>query len=133
VSPDDLRQRIEYFKDLGVKELYRRESVASVAPAAESPVPVAAALPVTVELPSLAPVGDTLVQIGQDIGECTRCGLHKGRNKIVFGDGNPQAQLVFVGEGPGADEDTQGIPFVGRAGQLLTQMIEGRRRRKAFS
>jgi len=118
VSPDELRQKIEYFKDLGVKDLYRREP-AKVA-AAESPVESPA-----VELPSLAPVGDTLVQISQYIGDCTRCALHKGRNKIVFGDGNPQAQLVFVGEGPGADEDAQGIPFVGRAGQLLTQMIEG--------
>lgn len=67
---------------------------------------------------------DTLLKIREDIGECTRCKLHKGRNKIVFGDGNPKARLVFVGEGPGADEDKQGIPFVGRAGKLLTQMIE---------
>jgi uracil-DNA glycosylase family 4 len=120
VSSDELRQRIEYFKDLGVKELYRRE------PAAASRVgdPELAPIP-DVELPGLAPAGDTLVQISQDIGECTRCRLHQGRNKIVFGDGNPQSQLVFVGEGPGADEDAQGIPFVGRAGQLLTQMIEG--------
>ncbi len=68
--------------------------------------------------------GDTLLKIREDIGECTRCKLHKGRNKIVFGDGNPKARLVFVGEAPGADEDKQGIPFVGRAGKLLTQMIE---------
>ncbi len=129
MNSDELRQRIEYFKDLGVKELYRRESAAVEA---SVPVPVAAAAaaapvapPAVIELPSLAPANDTLVQISQDIGECTRCGLHKGRNKIVFGDGNSQAQLVFVGEGPGADEDAQGIPFVGRAGQLLTQMIEG--------
>jgi uracil-DNA glycosylase len=67
---------------------------------------------------------DTLLKIREDLGECTRCKLHKGRNKIVFGDGNPKAQLVFVGEGPGADEDAQGLPFVGRAGKLLTQMIE---------
>jgi uracil-DNA glycosylase len=67
---------------------------------------------------------DTLLKIREDIGECTRCKLHKGRNKIVFGDGNPKAKLVFVGEAPGADEDKQGIPFVGRAGKLLTQMIE---------
>ncbi len=60
-----------------------------------------------------------------DIGDCRRCRLHEGRNKIVFGVGNEHAPLVFVGEGPGADEDAQGIPFVGRAGQLLTQMIEG--------
>jgi uracil-DNA glycosylase len=67
---------------------------------------------------------DSLLKIREDIGDCTRCKLHKGRNKIVFGDGNPKAQLVFVGEGPGADEDAQGLPFVGRAGKLLTQMIE---------
>jgi uracil-DNA glycosylase family 4 len=69
--------------------------------------------------------GDTLLKISQDIGDdCTRCKLHKGRHKIVFGDGNSKAQLVFIGEGPGADEDEQGLPFVGRAGKLLTQMIE---------
>src|SRR5713226_7764887 len=68
--------------------------------------------------------GDTLLKIREDLGECTRCKLHTTRNKIVFGDGNPKAELVFVGEGPGADEDAQGLPFVGRAGKLLTQMIE---------
>jgi DNA polymerase len=68
--------------------------------------------------------GDTLLKIREDIGDCTRCKLHKGRHKIVFGDGNPKAELVFIGEGPGADEDMQGLPFVGRAGKLLTQMIE---------
>jgi DNA polymerase len=64
-----------------------------------------------------------LQSIQTDIGECTRCRLHAGRSKIVFGSGNAEAKLVFVGEGPGADEDAQGLPFVGRAGQLLTQMI----------
>jgi uracil-DNA glycosylase len=54
---------------------------------------------------------------------CTACVLHKGRKKVVFGDGNRNAQLVFVGEGPGADEDAQGLPFVGRAGQLLDKII----------
>ena len=68
--------------------------------------------------------GDNLLRIREDIGDCTRCKLHKGRNKIVFGDGNHKARLVFVGEAPGADEDRQGLPFVGRAGKLLTQMIE---------
>jgi uracil-DNA glycosylase family 4 len=67
---------------------------------------------------------DTLERIREDLGECTRCRLHKQRNKIVFGAGNPRAELVFVGEGPGHDEDVQGLPFVGRAGKLLTQMIE---------
>ena len=61
--------------------------------------------------------------IREDIGDCTRCALHKGRNKIVFGDGDPNARLMFVGEGPGADEDAQGLPFVGKAGQLLNNMI----------
>lgn len=68
--------------------------------------------------------GDTLERIRADIGECTRCKLHRSRNRIVFGDGNPRAKLVFIGEGPGEEEDRQGLPFVGRAGKLLTQMIE---------
>jgi len=68
---------------------------------------------------------DTLEKIRDDIGaNCTRCKLHKGRTKLVFGVGNLEADLVFVGEGPGRDEDQQGEPFVGRAGKLLTQMIE---------
>jgi uracil-DNA glycosylase family 4 len=68
---------------------------------------------------------DTLDRIREDIGpNCTRCKLHKARTNIVFGVGNPKAELVFVGEGPGRDEDAQGEPFVGRAGKLLTQMIE---------
>jgi DNA polymerase len=61
--------------------------------------------------------------IREDLGDCTRCALHAGRNKIVFGDGSPTARLMFVGEGPGADEDAQGLPFVGKAGQLLNNMI----------
>jgi uracil-DNA glycosylase len=68
--------------------------------------------------------GDSFERIRNDIGECTRCKLHKSRNRIVFGDGNGGAELVFVGEGPGEEEDRQGLPFVGRAGKLLTQMIE---------
>jgi uracil-DNA glycosylase len=67
---------------------------------------------------------DTLPRIREDIGDCTRCKLHKGRTNIVFGVGNAKAELVFVGEGPGHDEDLKGEPFVGRAGKLLTQMIE---------
>jgi len=123
VSSDELRRRIEYFKDLGVKDLYKREAAAPVA--APQPVAEASAPAPEVVLPSLVPAGDSLVQIGEDIGDCKRCRLHQGRNKIVFGTGDPEAKLVFVGEGPGADEDAQGLPFVGRAGQLLTQMIEG--------
>lgn len=66
----------------------------------------------------------TLHQIRAELGDCKRCKLCNGRTQIVFGVGNPKAELVFVGEGPGADEDAQGIPFVGKAGQLLTKMIE---------
>jgi len=66
----------------------------------------------------------SLDEIRQVLGECTRCKLHAHRTQIVFGVGNPKADLVFVGEAPGADEDAQGEPFVGRAGQLLTRMIE---------
>jgi DNA polymerase len=84
-----------------------------------------------VQAPSPAPASNVLVgdrttalqMIREDIGDCTRCALHKGRNKIVFADGDPNARLMFVGEGPGADEDAQGLPFVGRAGQLLNNMI----------
>lgn len=90
--------------------------------------PVGPILPVA-NVPSLFEVldrveGDTLERIREDLGECTRCRLHEQRNKIVFGAGNSRAELVFVGEGPGRDEDMQGLPFVGRAGKLLTQMIE---------
>jgi DNA polymerase len=66
---------------------------------------------------------ETLEQIRTDLGECTRCRLHEKRTKLVFGVGNENASLMFVGEGPGHDEDRQGIPFVGAAGQLLTKII----------
>ncbi|MGI9590424.1 MAG: uracil-DNA glycosylase [Myxococcota bacterium] len=68
--------------------------------------------------------GVTLDDVRAELGDCTRCRLHEGRSKLVFGDGNPDADLMFVGEGPGAEEDRRGLPFVGRAGELLTQMIE---------
>jgi uracil-DNA glycosylase family 4 len=97
--------------------------------------PIAAPVATRIDLPHLASgpslfeavekiANETLLQIREDLGECTRCKLHRTRNSIVYGDGNPKAELVFVGEGPGHDEDVQGLPFVGRAGKLLTQMIE---------
>jgi uracil-DNA glycosylase len=67
---------------------------------------------------------ETLEEIRADLGDCRRCKLFSGRKNIVFGSGNPNADLMFVGEAPGADEDEQGMPFVGRAGQLLTKIIE---------
>jgi uracil-DNA glycosylase len=115
MSPEELRRQLEFYQDLGIKQIYRR----GLPTADMKPVPT------DLQLPSLAPTGDTLELIRADIGDCTRCRLCKGRNKIVFGDGDANARLAFVGEGPGADEDEQGLPFVGRAGQLLTQMIEG--------
>ena len=65
-----------------------------------------------------------LPALATDAGDCTKCPLHETRNSVVFGVGNPDADLMFIGEAPGADEDRQGEPFVGRAGQLLTQIIE---------
>ena len=87
------------------------------------------------EAPALpAAARPTLEQVRADLGECTRCKLHRHRTQIVFGVGNPKAGLVFVGEAPGADEDAQGEPFVGRAGQLLTKIIEamGMRREDVY-
>src|SRR5580704_15230563 len=109
--PEQLRDYLTFYRDLGVKEVYRRP--ASVLP----PSP-------TMEILPLAPLDDTLAKISADIGDCRRCRLCEQRNKIVCGSGDEHARLVFVGEGPGADEDAQGFPFVGRAGQLLTQMID---------
>lgn len=74
--------------------------------------------------PALPPSTETLEDIWLDIGDCTRCALCSGRTQVVNTHGNPKARLMFVGEAPGADEDAQGKPFVGRAGQLLTKMIE---------
>jgi DNA polymerase len=82
----------------------------------QAPPPVADAI-------AAADRAAALQLIREDLGDCTRCALHKGRNKIVFADGDANARLLFVGEGPGADEDAQGLPFVGRAGQLLNNMI----------
>jgi DNA polymerase len=78
-----------------------------------------------ISVPVFGSPAEALAAVRTDIGDCTRCKLHKlGRRQIVFGVGNPAADLMFVGEAPGADEDIQGEPFVGRAGQLLTKIIE---------
>jgi DNA polymerase len=93
------------------------EREALVARSAPEPLRESAAAPAAGPRP-------TLEEVRQLLGECTRCPLHAGRNKIVFGDGNPSAEILFVGEGPGEQEDLSGLPFVGRAGELLTRMIE---------
>ena len=144
-TEEAVRARIAYFRDLGVFDFYRRETASAIESqeAASATEPTAdLAQPSDLEnppsmprksiLPVIAEPGEpvapkdraaALRAIQQDIGDCTRCALHKGRNKLVFGDGDPNARLMFVGEGPGADEDAQGLPFVGRAGQLLNNMI----------
>jgi DNA polymerase len=114
MTKDEIRRRLEYYQDLGIKTVYRRPTTGNRSPTT-----------VSVPIPKLEPAHDSLLNIIEDIGDCKRCRLHEARNKIVFGSGNEHSRLVFVGEGPGADEDQQGLPFVGRAGQLLTQMIEG--------
>ena len=133
MTQEELRRYLEFYQDLGVKTLFRREATHGAhtepQPAATVEAPAIAEAPA---LPALEPAGDTLLKILEDIGDCKRCRLHEGRNKLVFGTGNEQAKLVFVGEGPGADEDEQGLPFVGRAGQLLTQMIEGTARKEGI-
>jgi len=120
-----LASRVKYYKEMGIHDFYRRpvEEGAELAlqPVADDHLvntePAAALPPVLGDKPS------ALKLIREDIGDCTRCRLHKGRTNLVFGVGNVNADLMFVGEGPGADEDAQGEPFVGRAGQLLNNMI----------
>ena len=123
---------LAYLRELGVFDLYRRgdgppPDSTLVMPDAEEPsIPPSTPLPLRPQqIGIIPPEGrrQALLDIQEQLGNCTRCALAAGRNKIVFGDGNPNARLMFVGEGPGADEDAQGLPFVGRAGQLLNNMI----------
>jgi uracil-DNA glycosylase family 4 len=130
-------QQISYEESSLPKSTRKPEPPKPIQPASRLAPPLAAA-PQAARKPEVLPVpagpslfeafdkipDDSLLKIRTDLGECTRCKLHKTRNKIVFGDGSAKAELVFVGEGPGHDEDLQGLPFVGRAGKLLTQMIE---------
>src|SRR3954471_8313127 len=119
MSPSELADQIEFFRDIGVASL----AVASDAqhraagrPSVKSPIPP----PIQESTVSTM----TLETIRTEIGDCRRCKLAPTRTNIVFGAGNPKAELVFVGEAPGSDEDEQGLPFGGRAGQLLTKIIE---------
>jgi len=140
-----LAARVNYFRDLGIFDFYRRgdavissedvpqvpENVSSQVtnpdesvPRKQSIVPVDDLLPAEPSIVAPAERPAALRAIQQDIGDCKRCPLaFAGRHTIVFGEGDPNARLMFVGEGPGADEDAQGRPFVGRAGQLLNNMI----------
>ena len=134
---DQLAAHLTFFEELGVDGISRdptwrtRPSDAADAtgdgamPAADEARRVAGATDTgAVPAPEGAPAATQLVRIREELGDCTRCKLHGGRTTLVFGVGNPDADLMFVGEAPGRDEDLQGIPFVGRAGQLLTKIIE---------
>jgi uracil-DNA glycosylase family 4 len=122
-----LANRVEYYHELGIYDFYRREVGPQADQSSEVETPAAmSAAPANDQRLATNDMLDSLTvlqEISDDIGDCTRCRLHKGRTNIVFGTGNPHAELMFVGEGPGADEDAQGLPFVGRAGQLLNNMI----------
>jgi DNA polymerase len=160
----ELAARLEFYRELGITEFYRRDPAAEVEirnskieipdgavsqpepaalaaspepqtpnPESQVPSPDSRVAPITplpaalslFEAPPAAPkAGETLDDIRRDLGDCQRCKLAPTRKTIVFGQGDPHAPLVFVGEGPGADEDEQGLPFVGRAGKLLNRMIQ---------
>jgi DNA polymerase len=128
MDSEQVRQYLEFYQDLGFHTLYRRPAAARAA----GPDLPGKLKDASLEGQAKACPTETMLQILEDIGDCRRCRLHAGRNKLVFGVGNEHSPLVFVGEGPGADEDAQGIPFVGRAGQLLTQMIEGTARKEGI-
>jgi uracil-DNA glycosylase family 4 len=130
-----LADRIRYYNELGIYDFYRREGEQQIQiqPEQREPLPRAKATAIIpVDLlgavtpeSSFSDPAQALLAIREDIGDCTRCRLAKqGRKQIVFGVGNPRAELMFIGEAPGADEDIQGEPFVGRAGQLLNNMIK---------
>jgi len=131
-----LTDRIRYYNELGIYDFYRREPLSQtesqepMTPRAKTVAAQAIEGNIFSAANSNPEAGVTdpvtaLRLIREDIGDCTRCKLHKqGRKQIVFGVGNPNADLMFIGEAPGADEDEQGEPFVGRSGQLLTNMIK---------
>ena len=112
----DLAEWVRYLGEIGVREIRTDRRPEAVLP------------------PAAPSAAEKLTALRDEIGECTRCKLHAGRTKLVFGVGDPRARLMFVGEGPGADEDRQGEPFVGRAGQKLNEMIQaiGLRREEVY-
>jgi DNA polymerase len=123
---DQLAGHLDFMSELGVTGISRDPQwyMRPIGSSVEGPPSAPSEEPVAVPVPLLSS-DEVLAGIRTDIGDCTRCKLHKaGRRTIVFGVGNPNADLMFVGEAPGRDEDLQGIPFVGRAGQKLTQIIE---------
>jgi len=123
----DLAEWVTYLRDIGVREMRVSDPPLErpQTPTLEPPTQPAPLLLLDDGFAQPAPEDPArrLAELREEIGDCTRCKLHGGRTKLVFGVGNPEARLIFVGEGPGADEDAQGEPFVGRAGKKLDQMI----------
>ncbi len=129
-------RHLEWLRDAGVAEVpvpgrpppsptaTRTPTTAGAPPSSTAPSPASVGAPSRYALADKGCGSPELLAVRERLGECTRCNLAGGRKKMVFGVGNPRAELMFVGEGPGGDEDLQGEPFVGRAGQLLTRMIE---------
>jgi DNA polymerase len=117
MTPNELASQLQFFKDIGVDSLDISASPSGRSSGEAGDEGLMAPNPPPSSI-------DTLESIRLDIGDCQRCKLAPTRTNIVFGSGNPNAELVFVGEAPGFDEDQQGLPFVGRAGQLLTKIIE---------
>jgi uracil-DNA glycosylase len=134
MNQDQLEEHLRFAAELGVAGVsrdpaWRKKEDGSRLPIALSnhsaPAATAAPQAETTPVPFFTNPADALSAIREDIGDCTRCTLHTlGRTQIVFGSGKPDADLMFVGEAPGADEDLEGVPFVGRSGQLLTKIIE---------
>ena len=121
-----LAARVNYYREMGIHDFYRQQVPPGEQVADTTEVMAGPGSPLfDSSLPVIQDKPAALKIIREDIGDCTRCRLHKqGRKQIVFGVGNPKAELMFIGEAPGADEDEQGEPFVGRAGQLLNNMIK---------
>jgi uracil-DNA glycosylase family 4 len=143
---EQLKARLEYYKEIGIeafspgvfsflRDWQTQHSAVQCAPSQLGPghtvkenfkgfADVSQTLSMFETNLGLAAQDESIEQVRTDLGDCRRCKLWPTRTNIVFGSGSPHSSLVFVGEGPGADEDMQGLPFVGRAGQLLTKMIE---------
>lgn len=132
---EQLKAHLEYYAESGIDRIHPKSVSGALKLAAASReenrrVPQAGQTSSSTQATLFAEPGSaslpdiSLEEVREDLGDCRRCKLCEERTHIVFGAGNPRARLAFVGEGPGADEDRQGLPFVGRAGQLLTKMIE---------
>ncbi|HKY32649.1 MAG TPA: uracil-DNA glycosylase [Candidatus Polarisedimenticolia bacterium] len=131
---DQARRHLDFCREMGVEALDLSAPAAPPAPATAPPAPERPERPAVPAEAAGDPASRLQRLSAEEIGDCRRCKLAAGRRTIVFGTGDPGARLMFVGEGPGHDEDVQGLPFVGRAGQLLTRIIEamGLRREQVY-